>query len=190
MPGPGMTYYKSVISSKLTEACYTRAGCHPGRKSRDLLKEYLYIKTMTEILLRYLHFLAILTIAATVLAEYLLLKPVMTRREIGRLAKIDAVYGLAAVVLLGAGLTLWLGGVGKPSFFYTKNWIFHLKVGLFALVGILSIYPTVYFLKHRKGDPDEKVTLPSRIVRLLQLELLLLLIIPLLATLMSRGIGL
>ena len=145
---------------------------------------------MTEIILRYLHFLSILTIAATVLGEYLLLKSVMTRREIGRLAKIDAVYGLAAITLLGAGLTLWLGGIGRPSFFYTKNWIFHLKIGLFALVGILSIYPTIYFLKQRKGDPDEAVTLPSRIPVLLRLELLLLLVIPFLATLMSRGMGL
>lgn len=145
---------------------------------------------MLEITLRYLHFLSILTIAATVLGEYLLLKPVMTRKEIGRLSKIDAFYGLAAIVLLGAGLTLWFGGISKPTFYYSKNWIFHLKVGLFAFVGILSIYPTVFFIKQRKGDAAETITIPSKLIWMIRLELILLLIIPLLATLMARGIGL
>jgi len=145
---------------------------------------------MLEITLRYLHFLSILTIAATVCSEYLLIKPVLTRKEIGRLSRIDAVYGLAALVLLGAGLTLWFGGISKPTFFYSKNWIFHLKVGLFAMVGILSIYPTVFFLKQRKGDPTETIAIPDKLIWMLRLELILLLIIPLLATLMSRGIGL
>lgn len=145
---------------------------------------------MLETTLRYLHFLSILTIAATVLGEYLLLKPVMTRKEIGRLSKIDAFYGLAALVLLGAGLTLWFGGISKPTFYYSKNWIFHLKVGLFALVGILSIYPTVFFIKQRKGDAAETITIPSKLIWMIRLELILLLIIPLLATLMARGIGL
>ena len=145
---------------------------------------------MLETTLRYLHFLSILTIAATVLGEYLLLKPVMTRKEIGRLSKIDAFYGLAALVLLGAGLTLWFGGISKPTFYYSKNWIFHLKVGLFAFVGILSIYPTVFFIKQRKGDAAETITIPSKLIWMIRLELILLLIIPLLATLMARGIGL
>ncbi len=145
---------------------------------------------MLEITLRYLHFLSILTIAATVLGEYLLLKPVMTRKEIGRLSKIDAFYGLAAIVLLGAGLTLWFGGISKPTFYYSKNWIFHLKVGLFALVGILSIYPTVFFIKQRKGDAAETIAISSKLIWMIRLELILLLIIPLLATLMARGIGL
>ena len=145
---------------------------------------------MLETTLRYLHFLSILTIAATVLGEYLLLKPVMTRKEIGRLSKIDAFYGLAAIVLLGAGLTLWFGGISKPTFYYSKNWIFHLKVGLFALVGILSIYPTVFFIKQRKGDAAETIAISSKLIWMIRLELILLLIIPLLATLMARGIGL
>ena len=144
---------------------------------------------MLEITLRYLHFLSILTIAATVLSEYLLLKPVMTRKEIARLSKIDAFYGLAAIVLLGAGLTLWFGGISKPTFFYSKNWIFHLKISLYVLIGLLSIYPTIFFIKNRKGNADEIVSIPSRIFWMIRLELLLLFIIPILAGLMAKGVG-
>jgi putative membrane protein len=105
------------------------------------------------------------------------------------LVRIDAVYGIAALTLLGAGLTLWLGSFGKPAVFYTKNWIFHLKLTLFACIGLLSVYPTVFFLKNRKGNPDEVLTVPKAIFWMLRLELLLLFIIPLLAGLMARGVG-
>lgn len=141
-----------------------------------------------EILLRYIHFVSIFTIVGTLAAESVLLRPRLTRIEIGRLARIDGVYGLAAGVLLIAGLTLWFGGYTKPSVYYTHNWIFLTKVGCFAGVGLLSIHPTVFFLRRRKGNPDEAVEIPASVIACLRLELLLLAIIPLLAGLMSRGL--
>lgn len=141
-----------------------------------------------EIFVRYLHFISIFTIVGSLVSEHLLLKKEMSRTEIARVAKIDAVYGIAALTLLMAGLTLWFGEVGKPSVYYSKNWIFHLKITLFALVGIASIYPTIFFLKNR-GTADERVTIPRLIFWLIRIELLFLFIIPLLAGLMSRGVG-
>lgn len=143
-----------------------------------------------EIFLRYVHFISIFTIVGTLSSEHLLLKQTMTRAEIARLVRIDAVYGLAALTLLAAGFTLWFGDVGKPSAFYSGNWIFHTKITLFLLVGLFSIYPTVFFIRNRKGDAAELVTVPKRVFWLLRCELLLLLIIPLLAGLMAKGIGL
>jgi putative membrane protein len=142
-----------------------------------------------ELILRYFHFISIFTIVGALVSEHLLLKPVLTRAEIRRLSIIDAVYGLAALTLLGVGLTLWLSGVGKPSSWYSLNWIFHLKITCFLLIGLMSVYPTVFFIKNRKGDSSESVTIPKIIVMLVRFELLLLFIIPLLAGLMSRGIG-
>lgn len=142
-----------------------------------------------EIFLRYLHFISIFAIVGSLVSEHLLLKTVMTRNEIARIARIDAVYGIAALSLLAAGLTLWLSGAGKPSVFYSKNWVFHAKITCFAMIGILSIYPTIFFIRNRKGNATENVTVPKSIFWLLRFELLLLFIIPLLAGLMSRGIG-
>ncbi len=141
-----------------------------------------------EIILRYVHFISIFAIVGSLTSEHLLLKKEMTQRELDRVAKIDLIYGLAAITLLIAGLTLWLGGVGKPSVIYTKNWIFHIKLTLFITVGLLSIYPTVFFLKNR-GDQDKVIAIPKSIFWMLRIELLLLFIIPLLAGLMSRGVG-
>lgn len=142
-----------------------------------------------ELLLRYIHFISIFAIVGALTSEHMLLKKELKRSEIGRLANIDAVYGIAAAILLAAGLTLWLSGIGKPAIFYSKNWIFHLKLTCFLIVGLLSIYPTVFFIKNRKGNPDEIVAIPKLIFLMLRMELLLLFIIPLLAGLMSRGVG-
>jgi putative membrane protein len=142
-----------------------------------------------EIILRYVHFISIFVIVGSIVSEHLLLKKEMTRHELGRLARIDAVYGIAALSLLAAGLTLWLASLGKPAVFYTKNWIFHTKLTCFILVGLLSIYPTVFFIKNRKGNPDELVKIPSLVFWMLRFELLLLFVIPLLAGLMAKGIG-
>ena len=142
-----------------------------------------------ETILRYIHFISIFTIVSTLVSEHLLLKKELTRVEIGRLSRIDAVYGLAALTLLAAGLTLWLGSFGKPAVFYSKNWIFHTKITLFVTVGLLSIYPTVFFIKNRKGNPADVVKIPASVFWMLRIELLILFIIPLLAGLMAKGIG-
>ncbi|MEN9580115.1 MAG: hypothetical protein RJA70_3124 [Pseudomonadota bacterium] len=142
-----------------------------------------------DIVLRYLHFVFIFAIVGTLVSEHLLLKKQLTRGELSRLARIDAIYGAAALGLLAVGLTLWLGGVGKPTMFYSKNWIFHVKLTLFLFIGLASIYPTVFFLKNRKGPSEELVTTPSLVYGLLRFELFLLVVIPLLAGLMARGIG-
>lgn len=142
-----------------------------------------------EIALRYIHFICIFVITGALFTEYVLLKKIMTRSEISRIAKIDGLYGIAAITLIIAGLTLWLGGFGKPAIYYNKNWIFHTKLTLFLTVGLLSIRPTMFFIKQQKGNSDETVVLPGYIFRMLKLELILLAIIPLLAGFMSRGIG-
>lgn len=143
-----------------------------------------------EILLRYLHFICIFGIVSSLVAEHILLKTSLKRREIGRIAKIDGIYGFAVLVLLAAGMTLWLGGYGKPMEFYTQNALFQTKLAMFLLIGLLSIYPTVFFFKKRKGDPTELVEIPKSIFWSIRLELLLVFTIPLLAGLMAKGISL
>jgi putative membrane protein len=152
-----------------------------------LCKSLIYMTL--ELFLRYIHFISIFTIVSTIVSEHVLLKKSLTRAELGRLARIDAIYGIAVLTLLTAGLTLWLSGIGKPAVYYTKNWIFHLKITLFLTVGLLSIYPTVFFIKKRRGNSSEVISIPKVIFWLIRLELMILFIIPLLAGLMSRGIG-
>ena len=95
---------------------------------------------------------------------------------------------MSAVAVLFIGLVLWLW-VGKPAEFYSTNPVFHVKLGLFLVVFLLSLYPTIFFFKNRKSE-EEVIQVPKAIVTLLRLEIILLVPIPILATLMARGIGL
>ncbi|HYC84937.1 MAG TPA: DUF2214 family protein [Chryseosolibacter sp.] len=143
----------------------------------------------TEIVLRYIHFISIFTIAGCLVSEHMLLKSDLSRAELQKIARIDAVYGLAAMALLGAGLTLWLGSFGKPAVYYSKNWIFHTKITCVIILALVSIYPTIFFVRNSKGDAAGRVAVPPAVFICLRLELLLLFIIPLLAGLMARGRG-
>lgn len=143
-----------------------------------------------ELLLRYFHFVSIFILVGALVSEHLLLKPSLDRKSLDRLSKIDGIYALGVISLLAAGLTLWMGGYGKPTEFYSENPIFHIKLSLFVAIGLLSIYPTVFFIKNRKGNPDELVLVPKAIFWMIRLELLLVFTMPILAGMMAKGIGL
>ena len=141
-----------------------------------------------EILVKYIHFISIFTIIGALVGEHLLLKPTMTRAEIKRISKLDGAYGVSAILLLAAGFTLWFG-VGKPAAYYSSNWAFLIKLGLFVAVGLLSVYPTVFFMKNRKGEQHESISIPTNIKLFVRIQLGLLFVIPLLATMMAKGLG-
>ncbi|GAB4192509.1 MAG: DUF2214 family protein [Thermoflexibacter sp.] len=142
-----------------------------------------------EIIVRYIHFISVFTIVGTLAAEWVLLKKEMLPQEIARIGKIDALYGLSAITLLAAGLSLWFW-IGKPADFYSQNWIFWIKIGLFSTIGILSIYPTIFFIKNgKKTLHSTPIPIPPLVRRLILIELLLLLLIPICASLMAKGVG-
>jgi putative membrane protein len=93
---------------------------------------------------------------------------------------------LGAVLTTGMGLWMWLGELGKAEAFYSDNWVFNLKFGLFIVVGILSIYPTIFFIKQSKST--ESVSVPSIIKKLIYIELIIVFFMPWLAGLIARGI--
>lgn len=145
---------------------------------------------IAEILTRYSHFLFIITMSAALVGEALLLRPSMTRSDLKRLAGLDAVYGLSALLLVGAGLVLWFA-VGKPAEFYTKNPVFHVKLTLAVLLGLISIYPTVFYIKNSRGNQmEETIDIPRGIKTAVYIQLFILAFVPLLATIMAKGIGL
>lgn len=143
----------------------------------------------SEQIFRYIHFSGLLLLAGTLISEWILLGPSASRRELNRLARIDLAYGLASIVAVAGGLTLWLGEVGKPSAFYSNNPIFITKVVMVIIVGLLSLPPTVFFIRHRKGEPEEIIPIPTFVRWCVHLEVAFLLIVPLLAVLMARGTG-
>ncbi|PCI82405.1 MAG: hypothetical protein COB20_00010 [SAR86 cluster bacterium] len=138
-------------------------------------------------LVRLLHFAAIFTFAGALVIQNMAIKPQIGGEDARNLAKVDAVCGISALFVLAFGLTLWLW-VGKPSEFYSSNPIFHAKIGLFTLMVLCAIVPTIFFNKHRKSE-EEIIEVPKLLRLLLKFQLVLLVLIPVLALLMARGIG-
>ncbi len=144
---------------------------------------------VTDILVRYLHFVSILALAAALVGQGLFIRRSMTRQQIIDLQRLDIVYGLAAILVFGTGLLQWFV-VGKPAVYYSENGLFQTKLTLFLIIGLVSVYPSVFLGKRRKGQPEDRIDVPGGVIWSVRIELLLLLFMPLLATLIARGIGL
>ncbi|HEY6942519.1 DUF2214 family protein [Dokdonella sp.] len=143
-------------------------------------------------LLAYVHFAAIFAMIGCLSAEWTLLRAGAEAVDAERLARADAGYGaLAGIVLLSGALRAVYGLKGWA--FYAHNPVFHFKLGLFVLVGLLSILPTRAFLRWRRArraDPHWRVPAAEwrNARRWLVVELHLLALIPLAAVIMSRGL--
>ena len=77
--------------------------------------------------------------------------------------------------------------------FYAHNPVFHVKITLFVLVGLLSIVPTLAFLRWRRAqraDPAARVADAAwrRVRGFVIAELVLVALIPLAAVVMARGL--
>lgn len=146
----------------------------------------------TDAILAYLHFAAIFTMIWFLAKEWTLLRCGVDALDLERLAKADVGFGILAGLVLLTGATRAVFGI-KGWSFYAHNPVFHLKVGLFVLVGLISIAPTLAFLRWRKArraDPAWRVPEAEwrRTIRFVLIELHLIAIIPLAAVVMARGL--
>jgi len=142
----------------------------------------------------FLHFLAVFGVFATIFLQWQTLSPAPTRAEALRIQRCDRWYGMFALLLLVVGL-LRVYYFEKGSAFYFTNPFFNAKLALFVLVGLISIYPTVRFIKWRAQTRQGAAPITSadehrRILWVLRAELVLLLVAALCASLMARGVGL
>lgn len=145
-----------------------------------------------DIFIPYLHFISIMVLMGALITEHLVLKPSITKDQIKSLATIDLIYGISAVLVLTTGILRWFV-YGKGYDFYMSTPLFHIKLTLFIVLGILSIFPTLKILKWKKliKNNEEPNITPKAVKRLLmfiRIELLIIAIMPLLAVMIARGV--
>ena len=145
-------------------------------------------------LVAYLHYLSFMVCFGTLIFERICLKVNLDRKLAISMVLADLVYGFAGIILLVSGI-LRVKYFGQGGAFYTHNPVFWIKVGMFIVVGLISLYPTVTYLLWSipliKGKlPIVTDKLISRLQRLINIELIGFALIPLFAALMTRGIGL
>ncbi len=142
----------------------------------------------------YVHYLSIMICFATLVVERRLIQPNPERKTAILTVITDVVYGVASLSLLLSGiLRVLYFGQGKA--YYIENPLFWCKVGTYLAVGALSLFPTITYILWsvplRKGEnPLVSDGLAGRLRLAINIELLGFASIPLMATLMARGVGL
>ena len=91
----------------------------------------------------------------------------------------------------GVSRVVWFG---KGVAFYLHNPVFYIKLALFVAVGLISIPPTLQFLRWMRSLDSGAANVVAdyqviRVRRHILSELILFALIPLMATLIARGIG-
>ena len=146
-----------------------------------------------ESILAFLHISAILALVVFISSEAALCRVEwMNAKVVERLARVDLVYGIAAVAVLATGIARTVWGVKGTSWYWT-NPLLHVKLTLFVIVGVVSIFPTLTYMRWRRqlraggALPPEAEVRKTR--RLVMIQAHLIALIPLFAVFLARGFG-
>ena len=114
---------------------------------------------MSDLILAILHHIAVFGLVATLAVGAVALRAPSIHPS--RLARLDARFGGVAglVLLIGAVRVVW-GGKGWA--FYEANPFFWAKIALFVAIGLLSIGPTLLFVRWRKAAAGAAAFVPPQ----------------------------
>ncbi|NOH02260.1 MAG: DUF2214 family protein [Chloroflexi bacterium] len=140
-----------------------------------------------------LHHIFAFTLAAELVYEFVAYRKGLTVAEARRIQRVDLVYGISAGLLIAVGL-LRVYFFEKGPNYYFANHVFWTKMALFAIVALLSVYPTIRYIKWNPMLAENKMPeVPEKEYKnirvLLWLEMIGLLLILFAAPMMARGIG-
>lgn len=143
---------------------------------------------LSDALLAYAHYLAFVSVFVVLAIELALCRAPLDREAVRFISRVDVGYLVAAVAVLATGFArASLGSKGWA--FYASNPFFWTKLGLFGVVGLISLVPTVAFFRwSRAGMARIARAEINRARTFVAVELGLLSLLPLFASLMSRGI--
>ena len=133
------------------------------------------------------HVLAFL-LAALLAMEFAIIRPGLRRADLPRLSRIDGLYGAVAAAIIVVGIGRVVFGL-KGWEYYVFYPVFWAKMAAFAIVGLLSIAPTIRIARWRRAAgtdvvPDEEI----RMLRnFLKAEAAVFVLIPIFAAVMARG---
>lgn len=144
-------------------------------------------------LLAILHHLAAFGLLATLAAEWALISPDLSAPSIARLGRVDRVYGMMAAAVVIAGASRLLFGTVETGFLI-GNVFFWAKMAAFGGVGLLSIRPTLAYIRWNREVASDRAWQPpldeiATARRAVVLQLVLFPVVPACAALMARGFG-
>jgi putative membrane protein len=148
---------------------------------------------VTTALMAFLHHLLAFALTACLVYEFIAYRKNMSLAEIRRIQRADLTYGISAGLLLLVGLAR-VFYFEKGVNFYLNNPFFWVKMVAFLLVGLLSIDPTIRYIRwnrtlRQNAMPEISEVEYRRTRTLLWLEVIGIAVILLAAPMMARGIG-
>jgi putative membrane protein len=147
----------------------------------------------TDLTLALAHHVFVFMLAGVIALEIGIIRLNMSGRDVLSVAKVDIWYGILAGAILVVGFSRAIFAA-KGWAHYSVNLFFWAKIGTFAMVGLLSIVPTMAILKWRRALKAEPAFLPApgdvrQVRRFLWIEAVLFAFIPMFAAAMARGYG-
>jgi putative membrane protein len=143
---------------------------------------------MTDLLLAVAHHILIFAIFGVLFAEFALVRRGLNQATVRQIASLDMIYGISAglVVIIGFCRAIF---AAKGWDYYEVNGFFWSKIVVFAAIGLLSVRPTILFLRWRRAGVAPDDTEVSAVRRIIHLELALFVLLPIVAVAMARGYG-
>ena len=141
-----------------------------------------------DLFLAIVHHVLIFGLFGIVFTEFMIVQPGMSNATVVRVASIDLWYGLfaGASVIIGFCRAVF---AAKGWAYYFHNGFFWATVTTFAAIGLLSVPPTIAFIRWRKSGsaPHEHAIATAR--GFLRIELILFVFLLVFAAAMARGYG-
>jgi len=141
-----------------------------------------------DLVLAIAHHLLIFCLFGILSCELIAVRRGMSQAAVSQIVAIDLWYGALAALIL-------IAGFGRAVFaakgweYYANNEFFWAKIIVFASIGLISVWPTIRFIRWRRagGPPDDGDITTVR--RLLYTEVVLFALLPVFAAAMARGYG-
>lgn len=143
---------------------------------------------MLDLALAILHHLIVFSLAAIVFAEFVKVRHGMDAAAIARVAALDVWYGVLAGLILVVGFSRAIFAA-KGWHYYEHNLYFWAKIGTFVVIGLLSIPPTLAYLRWRRADVLPTGEMVTKVRGYLWAEILLFAPLLAFAAAMARGYG-
>jgi putative membrane protein len=134
------------------------------------------------------HHLLIFALFGVLFAELITVRRGVDAAAIVRIAAVDLWYGVLAGLILVVGFSRAVFAA-KGWLYYEHNGFFWAKIATFALIGVLSVPPTIRFIGWRRAAVAPTDDAVAAVRRYLYAEVVLFALLPAFAAAMARGYG-
>jgi putative membrane protein len=143
---------------------------------------------MLDLWLAIAHHLLVFSLFAVLFAELVLVRKGVDLATVTRVGRLDLMYGALAGLILAVGFSRAVFAA-KGWAYYGHNLFFQAKVATFLVIGLLSVPPTLAYIRWRRAGAAPTDAQVAGVRRWLLAELVLFALLPAFAAAMARGYG-